>query len=154
MFQCISEVAERLTALLKEKSGGSHGQKRRSTGQPRRDEAARSMVAPSSFRLFVLSSSHKVAPRNPEVLRNPRTARRFQILFRILLSVALGSRILRTISCILDPWSVLRLSDRESQLNLFGYSRLAFGVSAITGMILLVRRRYSAKVGYREAWRS
>ena len=42
MFQCISEVAERLTALLKEKSGASHGQKRRSTGQPRRDEATRS----------------------------------------------------------------------------------------------------------------
>ena len=42
MFQSISEVVERLTALLKEKSGASHGQKRRSTGQPRRDEAVRS----------------------------------------------------------------------------------------------------------------
>src|SRR2546427_12049572 len=42
MFQCISGVVERPIALLKEKSGASHGQKSRSTGQPKRDEATRS----------------------------------------------------------------------------------------------------------------
>src|SRR3989442_12119364 len=36
MFQCIFATAERLTALLTENSGASHGQKPRSTGQPRR----------------------------------------------------------------------------------------------------------------------
>src|SRR5438132_2985404 len=42
MFQCIFATAERLTALLTENSGASHGQKRRSTGQPKRHEAVRS----------------------------------------------------------------------------------------------------------------
>src|SRR5712692_110853 len=42
MFQCIFVTAERLTALLTENSGASHGQKRRSTGQPRRVETVRS----------------------------------------------------------------------------------------------------------------
>src|SRR5438128_8684974 len=42
MFQSISEVVERPTALLKENPGASHGQKSRSTGQPKRDEATRS----------------------------------------------------------------------------------------------------------------
>jgi len=70
IFQCISEVAERLIALLKEKSGASHGQKRRSTGQPRRVETVRSGTEKrGAVEVLALSA----LPFPPEVLSSCRT---------------------------------------------------------------------------------
>src|SRR5712692_7856834 len=65
MFQSISEVVERPIALLRENSGASHGQKRRSTGQPRREEATRSGTEKRrAVEVFALSA----LPFPPEVL--------------------------------------------------------------------------------------